>query len=344
MAWPFRRGGSTAAPTREPADPLLGIPPELAQRLQRLALQAAQPAAHGIGGEHRGVRRAPSLEFVDHREYHPGDDPRRIDWNVYARLDRPYVRQTESLERRPVWIALDTSGSMVVGQPSKHLVARQIALGLGLSALSHNDRLYLATQSHNDRPYLATQSHNDRPYLATQSHNDRPYLATESHNDRPADLLGPLAGRGRLPDLTAALGRLEPDGALDLRALTSTATGRGGLLIVISDLLEEKSDLSPLESARAAGLDVTVLHLLAPEDLDPSASGDLLVVDAETNESLDVPLNPTAIASYRDRITTWLATTETTCQQAGLRYLRLTTSTPLPDILLTHLRQSHLLA
>src|SRR5262252_11147362 len=95
-------------------------------RFERLSFVSRRTALAGLGGEHRSRRPAPSTDFIDYRPYHPGDDFRRVDWNVYGRLGSLQVKVTEGRERLDLLLVLDCSSSMDYGEPVKLYVAAQI--------------------------------------------------------------------------------------------------------------------------------------------------------------------------------------------------------------------------
>src|SRR4051794_18097320 len=95
-------------------------------RFERLAFVSRRLAQAGLGGEHRSRHRAPSTDFIDHRPYQPGDDFRRVDWNVYGRLGTLQVKLTEARERLDITLVLDCSASMALGAPSKLQLAAQL--------------------------------------------------------------------------------------------------------------------------------------------------------------------------------------------------------------------------
>src|SRR5216684_4964726 len=123
------------------------------RKLDRLALVASQVRAGQIKGERRSLKRGTSIEFADYRDYTRGDDLRRVDWNVYARLERPYIKLLEEEEDLAVHVLLDASRSMDYGTTSekeaeswnKFGYAQRVAAALGYVALAGGDRLTLAT-------------------------------------------------------------------------------------------------------------------------------------------------------------------------------------------------------
>src|SRR5262245_5865502 len=113
------------------------------RKLQQLTLVTSRVRAGALRGERRSLRRGAGLEFADFRDYVPGDDLRRVDWNVYARLDRPYIKLREEEEDLAVHLLVDASQSMDWGEGALHKFsyARQLAAGLGSIALSTGDRI-----------------------------------------------------------------------------------------------------------------------------------------------------------------------------------------------------------
>ena len=311
MAWPrwlggrgqtSAGGGATAVPAR--FGPL--VDEVLLRRLERLSLVVRRKVAGGLGGEHRSSARASSLDFADYRPYQPGDDFRRIDWNAYGRSGHLYVKLTEAREQLPVYILVDASRSMAWGEPTKLTYASQIAAALGYVALARYDRLTVTA------------------------------LGERSQQ------LSSLRGRSRLAALLAFLDGLRPSGAIDLSAaLAGQRVDRraGGLAIVISDLLSPEGYEEGLDALLQAGLDVVVIQVLSPQELEPAEGGDVELEDAETGEIVQVSLTPRMIGIYRERLDRWCADAEDACARRGITYLRTATDVPLEDLLLEQLRR-----
>src|SRR3974377_287648 len=121
------------------ADALLT--PELCGRLEQFHLLAARRAKSSARGERRSKARGQSVEFADYRNYVPGDDFRYLDWNLYGRLDRLFLKLYEEERELPVRMFLDASESMTFGEPRKFDFARQVAAAIGYVALSGFDRV-----------------------------------------------------------------------------------------------------------------------------------------------------------------------------------------------------------
>src|SRR5215216_666158 len=126
------------------------------RKLEQLMLSGSRVRAGAIKGERRSTKRGTSIEFADYRNYAPGDDLRRLDWNIYARLDRPLTKLYEDEEDLAVHLILDTSASMNWGGDSdpelhKFDYARRLIAGLGYISLSTNDRLVIAALADDNR-------------------------------------------------------------------------------------------------------------------------------------------------------------------------------------------------
>lgn len=311
MNWPRWLGGRkrVAVPTvPTAATPLVGE--VLLRRLERLTFAPRRAVAGGLGGEHRSSARASSTDFADYREYLPGDDFRRIDWNAYGRSGNLYIKLTEAREQLPVHILLDASRSMAWGEPSKLRYATQLTAALGYVALARFDRLTVTALGERQRQ------------------------------------LPPTRGRGRLPHLLAFLESVEPSGAMQLNSsLAAYRVNRraGGLAILISDLLSPEGYQDGLDALLQAGLDVVVLQVLSPQELEPVAGGDVELEDAETGEIVQVSLTPRMLAVYRDRLDRWCADAEQACAQRGIVYARISTADLLEDVLLDRLRRTGIL-
>ena len=126
----------------------------LLRKLEQLSLAATRVRVGQTVGERRSTKRGTSVEFADYRNYVRGDDLRRVDWNIYARLERPFVKLFEAEEDLAVHVLLDGSGSMdwggessdqLAGDLNKWLFARRLAAALGYVALVSGDRLTVAS-------------------------------------------------------------------------------------------------------------------------------------------------------------------------------------------------------
>lgn len=269
------------------------------RKLTRLTLVASQVRAGMMKGDRRSSKRGTSIEFADYRDYTPGDDLRRLDWNAYARLDRPFVKLFEEEEDLAVHILLDCSLSMDWGEgdSNKFIYAQRMAAALGAIALSSGDQLTLTCLQ-----------------------------AGGTHES-----FGPKRGQLNLLQLFQFIQRQKTAGETDLnRSLRQylMAARRPGLAILISDLFSPSGYREGLTHLQSRGFEITLLHLLEPAELDPPLAGDLRLVDLETGQIQEVSIDGSMRDLYRRRVLDWQAEIRTASAQRGIRYLDLTTALP----------------
>ena len=287
------------------------------RKLEQVMLWSQRARAGAMQGERRSTRRGTSIEFADYRNYARGDDLRRLDWNVYARLRRPYIKLLEDEEDLALHILIDASASMdwppEAQGPARHKFrhAQRLAAGLAWCALASNDRTQISCVS-----------------------------AAGSAT------FGPLRGRGhslRMLDFVEGLrpaGEVDLDAALRARAQRST---RPGLFVLLSDMLTTASLREALNALAAAGHELLLLHLLAPDEIEPPVTGDLRLIDVESGRAREVTVDAALRARYAQRLDDWRAQLRRTLLQGGGHYLFVSTETPWERVILQDLRRLGLL-
>lgn len=261
------------------------LEPRLRARLERLSLGVRGRVTAQWAGRHSSTRLGESLDFADYRPYQPGDDYRRIDHNLRARLGVVMVRQFEAEQELPVDVVVDLSASM--GLHGKDDTARRLAAVVTYMALAAGDRVRLWTVPGVD----------GRP-------------ATE----------GP-AGRhlSSWPRMEAWLEATPVGGSGTLRHMGRRLAGSGGSVVVVSDLLmDDWSETLDRLVAAAGGL---VLHVLAPEELDPSIAGDLDLIDVESGARVPVSTGEQVLNDYRNAVEEFALGASRRARRAGLDYL-----------------------
>ena len=273
------------------------LDPQLLTQLERLQLRTRRRLAGRFAGEHRSTRFGNSLDFADQREYHPGDDYRRIDYAVYARTGQLFIRLFEAEDDLHLRILLDVSASM--GHHGKLLQAQRLAAAIGFLALTRRDAITLHLEP----------------------------------SVRPPQR---FSGRHAVTSLLRTLEALQPDGGTDLRSTAADVLARpgpAGATVVISDLLTPSWEPA-IDRLPARGGDVTVLHVLAAEEISPTIIGDLDVVDAETGEQVPVSLSHDSITTYREVVDRWLTEAAARCRSRGAAYQRVMADEPIEDVVL----------
>jgi uncharacterized protein (DUF58 family) len=286
----------------------------LARRLERLSLVSRKRVVAQGQGDRRSLRKGSSLEFADYRHYVEGDDPARVDWNIYSRTDTLFVRLYEEEEVLNVHVLVDASRSMDWGDPSKLRYARRLAAAVGYIALNAANRLFV---------WPLTASLNT--YGPAWGRGRAGAMLTFMEDFKPAQSTTPYGFvRGAPPDLEQALG-----------TFTSRASG---LVVLISDLLSPTWERALTRLAGRAG-DVVVLHTLAPQELRPTLGGDVRLIDRESGAAVSVTLNNDAIRLYAQRLDEWRRTVESFCARHGIGYVPIDTSTALETLIFDTLRR-----
>jgi uncharacterized protein (DUF58 family) len=282
------------------------LPPRLLARLETLQMGTRRRLAGQLAGDHRSARHGSSLDFADYRTYHPGDDFRRIDYHLYARLDMLLLKLYEAEDEVRLRLLVDTSGSMARG--GKLEQAARIAGALGFVALVRRDPVSLHTF--------------------------------------PFERAAPrFVGRSAAPLLFRHLQDLTASGTTPFAAAAThllAQPGRSGLTVVVSDLLtpEWETGLSRLP---ARGGDVVIVHVLAPEDTKPDFVGDLELVDAEGAGRVAVSCSPDTVADYTKAAEAWADNVAARARAAGAAYVRIGSDDNLEPLLLGHWREAGVL-
>ncbi|MEO8228576.1 MAG: DUF58 domain-containing protein [Chloroflexota bacterium] len=277
------------------------------RQLERLKLLLRQPVRGGLKGGRRSVKRGRSVEFADYRDYVLGDDLRQLDWNVYARLEKLFVKLFIEEEDVTVNLIVDASASMAAGRPDKLLFAKRAAAALGYIGLASEDRVQLTVLG-----------------------------------GRLARRRNGLRGSGRVFRLLGDLSSIVPaEGPSDLVAAARHAAAQlhgRGLVILISDLLDPGADRVIRELA-ATGSELVILHVLSPEEIDPLLEGDLRLVDMETGEGLEVTVDLATLDAYRTRLATWRENLADLAARRRATYLPVSSDLALADLVFAELRR-----
>ena len=281
------------------------------RQLERLLVMMRSPVRGGLKGGRRSVKRGQSVEFADYRDYTMGDDLRQLDWNVYARLERLFVKLFIEEEDVTVTLLIDASASMATGNPAKLLFAKRAAAALGYIGLASEDRVTVSA------------------------------LAGRMARRRAA-----MRGSGRVFRLLADLSAIEPaTGPTDLVAAARHAAAQlhgKGVVILFSDLLDPGADRIIRELA-ATGSELIVLHVLSPDELDPAFEGDLRLVDVESGEGVDVTVDLATLDAYKARLTAWKQTFADLAARRRASYVDLSSDTNLAILMFNELRRRRVL-
>jgi uncharacterized protein (DUF58 family) len=287
------------------------LDPEFLARLEQLELVSRKIFLGRMKGERRSKRKGQSVEFADYRNYVIGDDLRFLDWNLYARLDRLFIRLFQEEEDLHVYILLDNSLSMDFGTPSKLHVAKQVAAALGFIGLVNMDRVVM-----------------------------------EAFNERLVQSLPPLRGRRSLWRMMDFLQQLQPAGPSDLRqalrAFSIKCSGKG-IVILVSDFMDKGGYEEALRYLVARQLDIYVIQMLSQEEIDPEVVGDLRLVDVEDDDTAEITVSAPLLKRYKQNLAAYRAALYEFCVRRGIACLFTSNQVPFERLVLSYLRKRGLL-
>ena len=246
--------------------------------VEQLRIVASRVPAGGRFAEQRSRDRGQGLEFKDYRAYVAGDDLRAIDWNIYRRLGRVFLRLFEELEDLPVYLAPDVSKSAFLEDPPRARAGLRTALALAAIALGEHDTVGVYPWS-----------------------------------DDLSVLVRPRSGKGRILSFARDLASVSPGGATNVAAAMQRLAGmrlRPGLLVLISDFFDPKGVDAVVAALKRVRHRLLLVQLVRATDRDPELQGDLRLVDCESGETEDVSVTAHVLERYRaayDRFQTTLA-------------------------------------
>ena len=276
------------------------------RKLDRLALLTRRAMAGDMQGERRSPRRGSSVEFADFRPYARGDDIRQIDWNLYARMERFFLKLMVAEEELTIHLLIDNTASMDWGEPNKLLYARRVAGAFGYIALSSLDRVTVTA-------------------LAAGKAQQLPSVRGKR---------GALPLFDFLQKLPAGAG-----GSLLGTAKRYVQTARNvGPLLLCSDLLDPGWE-DALRALTARPFEITVVHTLAPQELRPDIDGDFRLLDAEGSTPLEITADFEVLRQYDQHLREWRGQVESFCRGRGINYIFADTSVPIEEFVLSNLRR-----
>jgi len=284
------------------------LDPSILAGISGLDLVAKTVVDGFVAGLHRSPDFGFSQEFAEYQAYTPGDDLRNIDWNVYARSEKLYLKRYRGETNSFLTILLDASNSMQFGshRVNKMDYARYLAASL----------FYLAIHEQRDAAGLITFDDEIRNYV------------------RPSTRQGQL--HRLMASLDQAEARARTDFAKPMRYFQELLKRRG-MVLIVSDFWESpESIIRTIEPLRFYGNEVVLFHVLDPEDVRPKLSGQSLLVDMETQQELKVTPDY-AKKEYREKIDVHLADLRNRAQGAGMGYCLLMTDRPLDAALREYL-------
>jgi len=282
------------------------LSPQMLAQLERMELVSRKIFRGRMKGERRSKRKGQSVEFSDFRNYVPGDDLRFLDWNLYARLDRLFLKMFLEEEDLHFYALIDTSASMGFGEPTKLHFAKQLAAALGFIGLVRSDRVKIETLDTAQRPTPA------------------------------------LRGRHNLWRMIEMVEAIEPGGGTSLvegvKNFTLRNTGKG-IVVLITDLLDKNGYEAALRYLMAREYDVYVVHVLSPEEIDPDVTGDLRLIDCEDADEAEVTVSGPLLNRYRETLAAFVEGARYFCARRDITYMRADSGTPVEELIQGYLQK-----
>ena len=280
-----------------PSDPLLET--HLLEKLERLTIHWQKSLPGLVGGHNTSRFAGPGQEFLDHRHFHHGDDLRAVNWRVYLRLEKLFLKMFQLEPRIPVRLLFDTSQSMLTGSPSKFDYARKLAGALCYVGLVRLDSICL------------------QPF-----------------SSKLGDAFVASGGRHRFQPAVNFLSALAPGGKTNFfetaRQFVSNYPQRG-LVIVISDFLDDAGCEKALQYLADYGNELMLVQLWADEDRTPPWTGEVDLLDAENGGRLRIQVDDEARRLYTAGFDAFAAGIKEVALRNAGKYAGLPVSMPLED-------------
>ena len=283
------------------------LSPELMTQLEHMELVSRKIFRGRFQGERRSRRQGQSVEFADYRSYVSGDDLRFVDWNLYARLDRLFLKLFLEEEDLRFFTLIDASTSMDFGNPNKLQYAKQLAAALAFVGLCRADQVRVAPLSN-------------------------------ARSGEARTLRGRHQVWRMLRDLEAIQAGQNVSLTEGLKTFCLRTTGKG-IVVLISDLLDKEGYESGLRYLLAHDLDIYVVHVLSPEELQPTLQGDLQLVDCEDDDKADITISKPLLDQYQRTLAAFRQGARDFCLRRGIAYLPASTAHSVQSLVLGYLRE-----
>lgn len=288
------------------------LSPDFLARIDQLAFVSRKIFAGKMRGDRLTKRRGQSAEFADFRNYVVGDDLRFLDWNIYARLERLFIKLFLQEEDLHVSILLDISKSMEWGTPDKGLYTRQVAAALAYIGLINFDRVSIYTYSDGLQYELAG-----------------------------------IRGRRWMFKVMEFLNQVEYSGPGDLQRTGkqfATRHPQPGIVVLLSDFLDKGGVEPGLRYLLGRKYDLYLLQTLSPEEIEPPLAGDLRLTDVEDDDMAEVTVSRALLEKYKQTLHAYCQSIKDYCARRNVTYLFTSTQVPFDQIVLSYFRQRGLVA
>ncbi|MFI5379690.1 MAG: DUF58 domain-containing protein [Tepidisphaerales bacterium] len=280
---------------------------EFMARLDQLDVMSRKILAGKMKGERRSKRRGQSVEFADYRNYVIGDDLRFIDWNIYARLDRIFLKLFLEEEDLALYLIVDVTGSCNYGDPNKFRYIQRVAAALGYIGLVNYNR-----------------------------------VVVNAIADGVVADTGGMRGRTRVARMIDFIEKLKPEGAGNLAEACkrfALAHRQKGVCVILSDFFDKGGYESGLRYLAGGKYDLFAIQVLSPQEIDPPLEGDLKLRDMEDGDLAEVSITQPLLKQYKANLNAYCLAVKDYVTRRGGTYLFSSTAVPFDTLILNYLRE-----
>lgn len=298
-------------PTATASKSDLLLDPSFMARLDQLDVMSRKLLAGKMKGERRSKRRGQSVEFADFRNYVVGDDLRFIDWNIYARLDRLFLKLFLEEEDLSLYVLVDVSKSCDYGEPNKALYMKKVAAALAYIGLVNYNRVSIVAMA-----------------------------------DGVVAETGAMRGRRRVAQMLDFVNKLQPTGASHFTEACkrfALAHRQKGVCVVLSDFFVKEGFEEGLKYVAGGKYDLFAVQCLSPQEIDPDLQGDLKLRDLEDDDMAEVSITQPLIKQYKANLNAYCLQLKEYLTRRGGTYLFSSTAVPFDTLVLNYLRERGLL-
>lgn len=288
----------------------------LLSELERMNMSAGRRIKGTLAGKKRSSSLGGSQEFADYRPYSPGDDIRRMDWNVYGRTGRAFIRQYWDEQELHVSLYVDVSRSMAYGESTANKLpyALRLAASIGYLALSGDDRVSIRL--------FREQIIKELPSLHGRVSSPKLFQFLGEAIQQLAGNTPPVPKRA-----AESISMAAPFQA------PAAMPRRSGAAWVFTDAMFDRGIEETIISLIAAGQRVVLVHLLSPDELSPDLSGELKLIDSELGTGKEVAVGHKLLKEYREAVANYQSDLKRICAERGASYVFVNTGIPLEETL-----------
>jgi hypothetical protein len=283
---------------------------EFLRKLEKLKIVTKRSTRSPQRGEHRSWQSGEGLEFLDYRKYHLGDDLRYVDWSVYGRLDKLFIKLFHAEKGQTAHIVMDMSLSMESGNPSKNITAKKIAAAISYICLSNLNKTGLM-----------------------------------AFNDEIVDLKPPARGKKQYPEVLRFLLSLKPAKQTNVNACLAEYAAickNPGIAIIISDLFDPNGYEDGLEALAYRNFDINLIQVMTHEELFWPKTGNLMLRETETGEKKVAYVDKHLLEVYQKKVNGFISAIKSYCGHYGINYFLCDTSIAFEDLLMDYLSKGAL--